>query len=190
MKYLKLFENIENYILYHGSKYYFTKFDLNKIGTGQTSQDFGYGFYFSNKIEVAEYYSNILANIERNGNKVYRYGYLYKVSVYGNIINYNSFLDDKYLSKINIKLNVRLKNKIFANLYKEVSIILGSDNLASILFTEIGIDGVWLSISSKKLSKNLNFEDEKIFVIYNEDILNITDSYKKEYSGLLNIFNI
>jgi len=190
MKYIKLYENYQNIELYHGSKYHFTKFDITKIGTGQTSQDFGHGFYFSNKKEVAEYYSNILANIERQDSKVYRYGYLYTVSIKGNLINYNSIMEEDLFIKINNKIGNKLNNKIFANLYKDISIILGSDKKASLFLSENGIDGIYLNISSKKLSKKLDFKDEKIFVIYNEKIINIDKIEKREYIGLFNIFNI
>jgi len=51
-----------NIKLWHGSKHSFQKFDLNKIGTGQHSQDFGWGLYFTTKKETAEFYANEISN--------------------------------------------------------------------------------------------------------------------------------
>ena len=40
-------KNTEYITLYHGSKYLFSQFDISKVNTGQHSQDFGYGLYFT-----------------------------------------------------------------------------------------------------------------------------------------------
>jgi hypothetical protein len=46
---------------YHGSPYKFDKFTLDKIGTGEGHQAFGYGLYFAGNKEVAQYYREILS---------------------------------------------------------------------------------------------------------------------------------
>lgn len=47
---------------YHGSLYRFNKFSNEKINTGEGTQFEGYGIYFADKIEVAEYYAKALGN--------------------------------------------------------------------------------------------------------------------------------
>lgn len=45
---------------YHGSPHKFDKFSLQKIGSGEGNQTFGWGLYFSGKKDVAEFYRNSL----------------------------------------------------------------------------------------------------------------------------------
>lgn len=46
---------------YHGSPHLFERFSLEKIGTGEGAQAFGWGLYFAGRKEVAEYYRNALS---------------------------------------------------------------------------------------------------------------------------------
>ena len=46
-------ENSDSVTLYHGNPYLFDKFYNEKIKTGQHSQDFGYGIYFTNNKSTA-----------------------------------------------------------------------------------------------------------------------------------------
>lgn len=41
---------------FHGSPYDFDKFSTEKIGTGEGAQAYGYGLYFTDKKEIADYY--------------------------------------------------------------------------------------------------------------------------------------
>lgn len=52
---------------YHGSPYRFGQFSLNKVGTGEGNQSFGWGLYFSQTQEIAETYRNTLTRA-RTGN--------------------------------------------------------------------------------------------------------------------------
>lgn len=47
---------------YHGSPHKFDKFRLDKIGTGEGAQAYGYGLYFASKKEIAEHYRNKLSD--------------------------------------------------------------------------------------------------------------------------------
>lgn len=47
-------------IAYHGSPHRFDKFTLDKIGTGEGAQAYGYGLYFASKKEVADHYRSVL----------------------------------------------------------------------------------------------------------------------------------
>jgi len=46
---------------YHGSPHIFDKFSLDKIGTGEGAQAYGWGLYFAGKKEIAEHYRKILS---------------------------------------------------------------------------------------------------------------------------------
>lgn len=47
---------------YHGSPHIFDKFSLDKIGTGEGAQAYGYGLYFASKKEIAEHYRKTLSD--------------------------------------------------------------------------------------------------------------------------------
>jgi hypothetical protein len=47
---------------YHGSPHRFTEFSTEYIGTGERAQAFGWGLYFADKKEVAEYYRTSVTN--------------------------------------------------------------------------------------------------------------------------------
>jgi hypothetical protein len=51
---------------WHGSPHDFDTFSLDKIGTGEGAQAYGWGLYFAGKREVAEHYRNALANKNAN----------------------------------------------------------------------------------------------------------------------------
>ena len=44
---------------YHGSPYDFDKFQLDKIGTGEGAQAYGYGLYFTDTEDIAKHYKNM-----------------------------------------------------------------------------------------------------------------------------------
>jgi len=49
-------------VVWHGSPYKFTKFDANKIGSGEGHQVYGHGLYFAEAPAVAEGYKGRLAH--------------------------------------------------------------------------------------------------------------------------------
>ncbi len=49
-------------VAYHGSPHRFTEFSTEYIGTGERAQAFGWGLYFADKKEVAEYYRTSVTN--------------------------------------------------------------------------------------------------------------------------------
>jgi hypothetical protein len=51
-------------LLYHGSPHKFDKFLMSKINTGQHSQDFGKGLYFTTDKETAMFYADELSHTE------------------------------------------------------------------------------------------------------------------------------
>lgn len=52
---------------YHGSPHDFDKFKKDHIGTGEGNQAYGYGLYFADAKEVAEYYRDTLTNKNPKG---------------------------------------------------------------------------------------------------------------------------
>lgn len=65
-------ESMDNQF-YHGSQYEFDSFDMNKIGTGDGLNKYGFGLYFSDNIDTAIYYAGVKKDSK----------YLYKVRLLG-----------------------------------------------------------------------------------------------------------
>lgn len=74
---------------WHGSPHKFEKFTLQKIGTGEGNQAFGWGLYFAGKKDVAEYYRRVLS---KKGD-----GQVYKVEVPDDheLLNYDAPLTEQ-----------------------------------------------------------------------------------------------
>lgn len=61
--------------VYHGTPHIFDKFSLDKIGTGEGAQAYGWGLYFASKKSIAEHYRNVLSKknvtlLDRDGNDI------------------------------------------------------------------------------------------------------------------------
>ena len=56
-------DNTPGIIAFHGSAADFDGFKLEKIGTGEGAQAYGYGLYFSDKEAIAEWYRNTLSSM-------------------------------------------------------------------------------------------------------------------------------
>lgn len=57
---------------FHGSPYRFDKFTLDRIGSGEGAQAYGWGLYFAGNKEVAEYYRNAVSET-RSQDVIYRW---------------------------------------------------------------------------------------------------------------------
>ena len=53
--------------VYHGSPHDFDRFDISKIGTGEGAQSFGWGLYFADRKEIAEWYRDKIS--KRDGDR-------------------------------------------------------------------------------------------------------------------------
>lgn len=64
-------------IVYHGGGVQFEKFDINKVGTGQGTQAFGWGLYFTSSKDIAKWYAEDSAflNAEKSMKEVETYDY-------------------------------------------------------------------------------------------------------------------
>jgi hypothetical protein len=55
---------------FHGSPHAFDRFSLEHIGTGEGAQAFGFGLYFTDKKEIAEYYKDTLGKYQWKNEEV------------------------------------------------------------------------------------------------------------------------
>lgn len=119
----KIFEEMENVVLYHGSNKEFNEFDETKMSTGDSSELFGKGFYLTDNMDVAKFYGKMMTKKE----KITRYtdtGIFgspqphfskdadehaeknYKVNTFrvtGNIMNSKDYiLDEKFLEQLRV----------------------------------------------------------------------------------------
>lgn len=63
-------ENLENELIgFHGTIHDFDKFDTSFIGTGESSQAYGWGLYLSGLRETGDFYAAIIANKNNSGDK-------------------------------------------------------------------------------------------------------------------------
>jgi len=108
MKFDEYYLTEESKVLYHGSAYSFNKFDLNKVGTGDGLNKYGFGLYFADNIELAEYYAR-----ENFLGKKHQGMFLYEVKING----LENFYEWDQLIPENIYLDIA--NKLEENGYDE-----------------------------------------------------------------------
>lgn len=60
---------------YHGTPHGFDKFDINKVGSGESSQWFGWGIYLTDSEEIADWYSKSVPELinQKRSNVYYLY---------------------------------------------------------------------------------------------------------------------
>ena len=58
-------ENKPGIIAFHGSGADFDEFKVDKIGTGEGAQAYGYGLYFTDSEDIAKYYRNAVTGMDR-----------------------------------------------------------------------------------------------------------------------------
>jgi hypothetical protein len=61
-------------IAYHGSPSIFSKFDINKVGTGEGAQAYGHGMYFAESPNVAKEYQEKLSSTGSAKNLISKFG--------------------------------------------------------------------------------------------------------------------
>jgi len=210
-------EDVDNLTtLYHGSKFLFNKFDMSRINTGQRSQDFGYGLYFTSNKDTAKFYANELSNIKT------------PIEKYNDIIKNNEKNEIlyQYLSENRIISAKRILNKLIDNivgnineweeLLKELDIVQRygylytvtinggnfinkdeyvvmkhrlniSDKEMNNVLLKQGYNGIKYKINSFGLDKSSSFEKEYNVVIIDDKIINIINTEKVEFEGVLKL---
>ena len=63
---------------FHGSPHKFDKFKMEKLGTGEGSQSFGYGLYFTSEKDIAKHYSGVKSPIFEDLNRIFIDGEMLK----------------------------------------------------------------------------------------------------------------
>lgn len=212
-------ENENLTTLYHGSKFLFNKFDMSRVNTGQHSQDFGYGLYFTSNKETAKFYANELSNnktpiekyndIIKNNNKNEM---LYQYLVNNRIISAKRILNDlisKNVGDINewqTLLNaldtvqrhsylytVIINNGNFIN--KDECVVMkhklniNDEEMNEVLLKQ-GYNGIKYKINPFVLNKNSNFDREYNVVIIDDTIIRITNTEKVNFDGILKLNHI
>lgn len=205
--------------LYHGSKFLFDKFDMSKINSGQHSQDFGYGLYFTSNKDTAKFYANELSNTKT---PIEKYKDLIKKNKPNEILI--EYLNDNRIIAAKRILNELITNKVgyvdeWEQLLNALNIVqrygflytvqitggnfidkdeytilkhkLNIDDKAmnSVLLKQ-GFNGIKYKINSFGLNKEKTFEKEYNVVIIDDSIIKITNVEKVEFEGVLKLTNI
>lgn len=164
---------------WHGTPHEVVKFRTSSIGTGQSQQAAGYGLYFTDKKEIAEHYRNILSE-EGKGN-------IYKVSLApeeSDFLRWDLSVPEQ--GKDVVLMLKKSKSKAITDyfeylervkdfepdlngagqVYRELSVELGSEEKASSHLLDLGIKGVKYKESLKGLHgfNYVVFDDSDIFI--------------------------
>ena len=213
-------EDVENLnVLYHGSKFLFDKFDIGRVNTGQHSQDFGYGLYFTSDKDTAKFYANELSNtktlidkyndiIHKNKKDEILYQYLTDnriVSakrILNDLINKNvGYVDEwkKLLNSLDVvqrygylyTVHINDGNFITKDEYMVMKHKLNiNDKEMNNILLKQGYNGIKYKINSFGLDKSRSFEKEYNVVIIDDKIINITNTEKVEFEGILKLNHI
>ena len=206
-------KNLNTVTLYHGSKHLFDVFDMSKINTGQRSQDFGYGLYFTSNKKTAEFYANEISNTRTPIEKYQKYvltpthddniliDYLKSNNIFGAKRILSSIGDDEYQNLL-LSLNdverygyvytvqVNKPNFMSRNEYIALKHQLSLDDKAmnNVLLGR-GYNGIEYPINSFGLDKSTDYGTEFNVVVIDDQILTITDREKVEFKGYLKLKN-
>lgn len=160
--------NILEQPAFHGSPHKFDKFSLQKIGTGEGNQAYGFGLYFASRREVAEYYRDSLSDGKE--------GHLYKVEIPED----DQYLDwDKPMGKQSEAIQAAIKklphdfvnvikNKDWygENFYQTLVDTFGSAESASEQLASLGIAGIKYKDQGSRLNSYVrNTKDNTKFEV-------------------------
>ena len=203
-------------LLYHGSPHKFDKFLMSKINTGQHSQDFGKGLYFTTDKETAMFYADELSHTETLMDKynacVRSYddpngiltSYLnnnYTVSVKRLV---NKFINDgvgnreewvNFLKEIDsvrryayiYTVEIQNPNYISRDEYIRIQKTNGfSDDQMNELLLSKGYNGIIYDMNTRKLSKR-DLSGEKNVVIIDENVINVIKCEKVSFDYIMKL---
>ncbi len=210
-------ENVDNLTtLYHGSKFLFNKFDISRVNTGQHSQDFGYGLYFTSNKDTAKFYANELSNTKT---PIEKYDDIIKNNEKNEIL-YQYLNENRIISAKRILNDLIAKNNGDINEWKELLKALDTVQRYGYLYTvninggnfitrdeyivmkhklnisdkemnnvllKQGYNGIKYKINSFGLDKSRSFEKEYNVVIIDDKIIHITNTEKVEFEGILKL---
>ena len=209
-------KNVFPSLLYHGTPHKFESFSLSKINTGQHSQDFGKGLYFTTDKETAMFYADELSHTETLMDKynacVHSYNdtngiltqYLnnnYTVSVKRLV---NKFINDgvgnreewvNFLKEIDsVKryayiYTVEIDNPNYISRDEYVRIQRAnnfSDDEMNAFLLSKGYNGIIYDMNTRKLSKR-DLSGEKNVVIIDDSIINVIKCEKVSFDYIMKL---
>ena len=202
--------------LYHGTPHKFDRFSLSKINTGQHSQDFGLGLYFTTDKETAKFYADELSNTMSLKDKfdmtVHSFtdnegtftgylenGYSLLVKTYVKRYLENGIGDPKEWENF---LNIMGKTMRYAYIYtveisnpkfmdrSEYVRIQREKNLTDEEMNQLllsnGYNGIMYDMNTRKLSPR-DFTGEKNVVIIDGSVINIVDREKVVFDYIMKL---
>lgn len=176
-------ESIE---VYHGTGKEFSSFLMDKVGTGEGLQKFGYGLYFTESTEVAKFYAE----------QAIEGSVIYKVSIPSNL--YLAEWDapaDTYARDIlqqaeenewkesdvedlmdgfGLSDAYRGQPETFGSIYDLIADTIGGQKKASEFLLNAGIDGI--KYQSGTLSGMVNDSDFDNYVIFDQNVVKIQET--------------
>lgn len=217
-----ILSEIENFLnentitLYHGSGHLFDRFDITRINTGQRSQDFGYGLYFTTNKETATFYANELSNtitpiekyekhIINNEKDIILYGYLAENRIIsakrilnrlietkvGNVIEWQNLLKSlDVVERYGYVYTVTISNPNFIT--KDDYVVEKhrfniSDKEMSKYLSGKGYDGIKYKINSFGLNKTSDLSKEYNVVMFDDKKIRITNRERVDFIGILKL---
>jgi hypothetical protein len=202
--------------LYHGTGHLFNNFSSAKINTGQQSQDFGYGLYFTSNKETATFYANELSNnvtpiekyekhIINNNKNDMLYDYLSNnmiVSgkrILNSLINNNIGNIDEWQNLLNsldeverygYVYTVEITSSNFIN--KDEYVVekhrqnIDDKEMSKYLLSK-DINGVFYKINSFGLNKTSDLSKEYNVIIFDDSIIKIISRERIDFVGTLKL---
>lgn len=180
---------------YHGTPYRgIEKFLLDKIGTGEGAQAYGFGLYFTSKKEIADFYRKNLSNPNRGGwtvagdydpNAGENLGQLYKVDLPDDtsMLHWDKALDaqpagpkralTKAISTIRAMGGEIADNPKGNEIYFALEKALGSDKAASESLNTLGVVGIKYLDGISRGAGDGTYN----FVIFDENAIEILETY-------------
>lgn len=169
-------------LFFHGSPYEFDTFSLDKVGTGDGLNKFGFGLYFTDSEKLAEYYAGTYVSSKKST------GFnIYQVRIYDleNFYNWDYDTPDHIYNEVIRNLNKNGyesdaeqiiqdredygDNWSVENLYGFLNAVFDSEKEATEFLYECGLSGV--------ITKDIHGRGN-IYVAYSDDIVKIVDKWK------------
>lgn len=175
-------ENLTPNLLYHGTIYDFDSFQSANIGTGMGKDLHGYGIYFTDNKEIAEFYTS-----QFPGNKS-KFVYTVKLRTSGDFLEWETPIEeyqahqiyklferqyphenmDDLSDALGLSENYYGEHPLTFSIYDYLSVILGGKQKASELLSDCGIDGI-------RFNSKENGFDSTNYVIFDTGNVRIVD---------------
>lgn len=210
------FLNENSITLYHGSGHLFNTFDITKINTGQRSQDFGYGLYFTTNKETATFYANELSNtitpiekynkyIINNEKDIILYGYLVDNRIIsakriltrlietkvGDVTEWQNLLNSlNTVERYGYVYTTTVMNPNFISkddyVVEKHRLNISDKEMSKYLLSK-GYDGIKYKINSFGLNKTSDLSKEYNVVMFDDKKIRITNRERVDFTGTLKL---